>query len=140
MRSILVGLTLLAAAGPARAQMIWGGEYERALRPGTYVPYDGAAYSIRYYDVGPGIYINGDGWRLWYLEYLDRVERARKFGYAPPPPPRYGPYAHHGVVVDEVVVAPEAAEGEPREVIVEETPPMRGRLGLGFVLGRWRNR
>jgi hypothetical protein len=137
MRTILVGVALLAAAAPARAQMIWGGEYERAARPGAYIPYDAEPFSHRYYNIGPNIYINGNGWRLWDLEYFDRVERAYKFGYALPPDPFVGP-PH---IVEERIVAPEGAAAAPAgEPVIEEAAPVRGRIGLGFIFGRFRGR
>jgi hypothetical protein len=78
----------LCLARPVGAQAFGGGELERALRPGAYVPYDGAPFSHRYnYDVGPVLYFNGDAQRLWTLEYLDRVDRAERFGYRMPTPP-----------------------------------------------------
>jgi hypothetical protein len=50
-------------------------------------------FSHRYnYSVGPVLYFNGDARQLWYQDYLDRVDRAERFGYAPPPCPRYTPY------------------------------------------------
>jgi hypothetical protein len=135
MRTILIGLVLLAAATPARAQMIWGGEYERAARPGVYIPYDGEPYSHHYYTQGVGIYINGNGWRLWDVEYWDRVERAYKFGYRLPTP-RYVAHPHlaHPQVVEGVVVEPGEATVEPGETVIEEAP-VRGRF-----FGRWRRR
>ena len=136
MRTILVGIALLAAAAPARAQMIWGGIYERGLRPGAYVPYDGEPYTQRYSGPGPtNIYLNGNGWKLWYLDYLDRADRAYKFGYAPPAPPRYGPQP---VDVDGVIIEPAPEAGEPAPVVIEETQPTRIRIGIGF--GRFRSR
>jgi hypothetical protein len=137
MRTILIGLVLLAAAAPARAQMIWGGEYERAARPGVYIPYDAEPFSHRYYNIGPNIYLNGNGWRLWDLEYFDRVERAYKFGYALPPERFFSPGGH---VVGETVIVPEAAPAASGETVIEEAPPRRGRVGLGFVFGRFRGR
>jgi hypothetical protein len=151
MRTFLIGLAvaataLAATAAPAHAQMIWGGEYERQMRPGAYIPYDAEPWVHRYhFTMGPNIYVNGNGWQLWYLEYLDRVERARKFGYAPPPPPKYGP---HPEVIEGEVIVREVREGEVREgevimpegetVVVEEPRPVRTRFGFGLGLGRFR--
>jgi hypothetical protein len=158
MRTTLLGLALAATAlaataAPAHAQMIWGGEYERAMRPGAYIPHDAEPWSHRYhFTMGPNIYINGNGWQLWHLEYLDRVERARKFGYAPPPPPKYG--LHPDIIEGEVieVVVPEGAAGngvvresvvregvvQEGETIVEEVRPVRTRIGFGLGFGRFR--
>ena len=71
-------------AGAVQAQMIYGGEFERALRPGAYIPWDGMPLSHRAFDPGSIIYLNGNAKHLWYLEYLDRLDRAEKNGYCPP--------------------------------------------------------
>jgi hypothetical protein len=82
----------LALAAPCRAQGIYGGEFERAMRPGAYVPYDGMPFSHRYgYEIGPVFYLNGNASRYTYLEYLDRLDRAERFGYRIPDPPVYRP-------------------------------------------------
>jgi hypothetical protein len=143
MRTILAGLFLAAAASPAHAQMIWGGEYERAMRPGAYVPYDGAPYMQRYnFDYGPGIYpfgFGGSASRLWYMEYLDRVDRAEKFGYAMPHEPYFAahPHAAQPHAVGETVVVPESAQTLPAQTVIEEP---RVRFGFGILFGRWRTR
>jgi hypothetical protein len=82
-------LTLvLSRAG--HAQAISGGEFDRAMRPGAYVPYGGAPYTERYgYEVGPVFYLNQNGRSLWYLDYIDRMDRATRFGYRPPNPPAW---------------------------------------------------
>lgn len=97
----------------SQAQLIGGGESERGLRPGVYVPYDGIPYTQRYsYDHGASfLYLNGDARTLWYLDYLDRADRADKFGYAPPADPFFRP-----------------AQAAPTPV----------RIGLGFGLFRRR--
>lgn len=93
MRNLLFASSLFCvlAMSPAsaRAQFIGGGESERGLRPGAYVPYDGMPYTQRYsYGAGASfLYFNGDARSLWYLDYLDRADRADKFGYRPPPDP-----------------------------------------------------
>jgi hypothetical protein len=92
----------LGLPGDSRAQGLgirWS-EYDRQLAPGASVPYDGAPYSERYgFYAGPAFYFGiGVGWgypntrcvasEFDYIEYIDRVERAEKFGYRIPPPPR----------------------------------------------------
>lgn len=74
---------------PAQAQLgFGGGEAERALRPGVYVPYEGAPFSHRYfYETGSMLYYGFNTRNFSYLEYLDRVDRAEKFGYRIPPDP-----------------------------------------------------
>src|SRR5262249_11834530 len=96
---LLASVCLLGHAGQARAQVIWSGEIDQALRPGAYVPYNGASYFERYsYDPGAFVsisvplYLNRHANRYaQYLDYLDRVDRARRFGRRPPPPPPWLP-------------------------------------------------
>jgi hypothetical protein len=85
----LLGLAVVAGgASAARAQGFGSGEIDRALRPGAFVPHDGASFAHRYqFGTGPILYFNADARRLWYLDYLDREDRAERFGYRPPPPP-----------------------------------------------------
>lgn len=85
-------VALLGMTGTCNAQAIWGGEIERAARPGAYVPHEGVGAATRYgYPDQPVLYFNQDPRRLAYLEYLDRVDRAERFGYRPPPPPKCSP-------------------------------------------------
>ena len=72
------------------AQVITNAEVERGLRfrgPA----YDGKPYTQRYsYGTGSApIYLNGDARQLWYLDYLDRADRAEKFGYRMPIDPYF---------------------------------------------------
>jgi len=91
----LVCVGWYASAGTAQAQVIWGGEAERYFRPGSFVPNDGIPYQIQYgYDTNSSFLQFGatSGSQLRYLDYWDRVERAYKFGYAPPQSPyEYSP-------------------------------------------------
>jgi hypothetical protein len=118
MRMILAGLCLLCAANTTPAQTIRGGDFERYLRPGYNSPSDGQPFSHRYgYDPGmSSFYFHGDAYRLGYLEYLDRVDRAEKFGYCVPYDCRY---EQEAVVVEQVV---------PSET-VSEPPGTQGRYG-----------
>ena len=89
---LLAAFWFLGQSGEARAQVISNGEIERAFRPGAYVPYNGASAFERYnYNPGAFLYINGCSRKLAYLEYLDRVDRAMRFGRRPPPPPPWLP-------------------------------------------------
>ena len=87
---VFLGLAFVSAwaALPevSRAQGISSPDMEGALRPGTYVPHEGAPFSHRYnFSTGPILYFNGQNARtLWYLEYLDREDRAERCGYRPP--------------------------------------------------------
>lgn len=88
-----LGAALLVCAGLtqiASAQVITNGEIERGLRPGA--PNAREPYTARYsYDLGIApFYINGNSSQLYYLDYLDRVDRAAKFGYAMPVDPYFG--------------------------------------------------
>jgi hypothetical protein len=85
--------TFPAAAG---AQTLWNGEMERGMRPGVYVPYDGAPLSQRYaYQTGGFLYFGGSARQLYLMDYLDRLDRAERFGYRPPPDPFRRPPAVH---------------------------------------------
>src|SRR6266540_4310719 len=70
--SVVALAALLVSARSCQAQAIWSGEFERAMAPGAYVPHDG---------VGP----------FTRLDYYDRLDRAQRFGYPPPPPPELWP-------------------------------------------------
>lgn len=93
LRVVLPLLTLGAlAVPPAEAQRrlgFAGGEAERGLRPGVYYPpYDGAPFSHRYhYGTGSALFFGADPGYLTYMDYLDRYDRAVKFGYRIPPDP-----------------------------------------------------
>ena len=82
---------LLGAAAPCHAQALWGGEVQRAFSPGAYVPYDGASFTHRYsYPPQTNLFFNMDSRRIAYLDYIDRLDRAERFGYEKPlPPPTY---------------------------------------------------
>jgi len=98
MRSIpgyfaIIAVTTLATIDTPRldAQHWAGGEYERRTRPGYNVPFDGAPYTQIYnYETGSLLYFGGNPRGLIYQEYLDRVDRAMKFGYRMPDDP-FGP-------------------------------------------------
>ncbi len=98
------------------AQIITNGEIERGVRfrgPA----YDGEPYTQRYnYGLGAApLYLNGDARVLWYLDYLDRADRAEKFGYAMP--------------IDPYFDGPPPAQTVPA-----------GRIFLGGGIGGWRRR
>ena len=128
MRTILVSLCLLCAAADAAAQSISGGDFSRYLRPGYNSPSDGQPFSHRYgYDPGmSSFYLNGNGRQLWYLEYLDRVDRAEKFGYAIP----YDPHFEGAPLVVE--------HAAPDGAVIEAAPISHRRVGIGFGIFRRR--
>jgi len=100
MRSILPSAVLAGAAlagllalpAPGHAQNLqWGADAGRAIRPGVYVPYDGAPFSIRYnYPDSPAL-AGPYGPLWWHLYELDRQERLETFGdrYGPDHPPLF---------------------------------------------------
>jgi hypothetical protein len=70
---------------------ITNAEVERGLRfPGTQ-SWDGEAYTARYsYGLYTApVYIGGNTTNLYYLDYLDRANRAAKFGYPMPVDPYF---------------------------------------------------
>lgn len=78
---LVFGGLSLAAPAACHAQAFWGGEIERALRPGAYVPYDGAGWMERYnYEYGPGFYLGICPQRINTMVQLDREERFAQFG------------------------------------------------------------
>ncbi len=90
-----LGAAVLVCAGVnqlASAQVITNGEYERGLRYGGGVSFDNESYSARYnYSLGnANFYLNGSSKQMVYLDYLDRVDRAAKFGYPMPVDPFFG--------------------------------------------------
>jgi hypothetical protein len=90
--SVLALAALLVPARSCQAQAIWSGEFERAMGPGATVPHDGVSPFVRYnYYAGPALYLNADARRLYLLDYYDRLDRAQRFGYPPPPPPELWP-------------------------------------------------
>jgi hypothetical protein len=74
-----------------RAQSIGHeGNIPRVYGPGPRM-FNDEPFSHRYnYGVSPQFYFNGDARQMWHQEYLDRVDRAERFGYDMPDRPRYG--------------------------------------------------
>lgn len=113
-----LGAALLLFAGVVpnlNAQVITNGEIDRGLRFPHTATQDGEPYTARYsYGLGyPFFYMNGSSTQLRYLDYLDKADRAQKFGYRPPVDPYF----------------PDAA---PQE----QTYPERPRFGLGILRRR----
>jgi hypothetical protein len=118
---ICAALFVLAGAAQfASAQVISSAEIERGLRYRGNAFFDGEPYTQRYsYSTGaPFAYLNGDSRQLWYLDYLDRVDRAEKFGYRMP--------------IDPYFNVPPPSPSEP--VMVHPTV----RTGFGFGIFRRR--
>jgi hypothetical protein len=89
-RGLALALPLLCGAASAQAGplLYWWGNPDRGVQPGAVVPYGGAPFSHRYGYGAPTDFIPVmpvD--QFAYLEYLDRVDRAEKFGYPIPPNP-----------------------------------------------------
>jgi hypothetical protein len=115
--SVCAAFVVLAGATQSlHAQIITNGEIERGLRFGG-TAYDGEPWTQRYsYSLNSApIYLNGNARALWYLDYLDRADRAEKFGYAMPIDPYFEDPAP-------VHIAP------------------AGRAFMGFRFGGWRHR
>lgn len=122
MRKLIAGALLGLAGWTAlvslsHGQGFGGGDYERGLRPGVLTPYDGINSRQRYsYDTGSSVlYFNMSSQYkrdLLYQDYLDKLDRAHKFGYKIP----QDPYVSG------------AADQVSR----------RGRFGLGLGLFGWR--
>src|SRR5207248_3322184 len=74
---------------PAAHAQRWGSpEIDRVYGPGAKVPYDGAPWTYRYNYTYSALYVGGGGGRsLNYADYLDRFDRALKFGYPIPRDP-----------------------------------------------------
>ncbi len=87
-------VTLLATVDMTRAEPIslWGSDASRAVRPGAYVPHDGAPFSHRYNYPEPSLFLWGDYARdFWKIERMEREERLQQFGsrYGPEHPPLF---------------------------------------------------
>jgi hypothetical protein len=90
---------LLSVPHAARAQAAFTNGYlEWGLRPDVpRVPYDGAPYSEKYhtayYNVAP-LMFGASASQLWEMYWLDRIDRAERFGYELPPYVDYGAPVH----------------------------------------------
>jgi hypothetical protein len=91
LRFCAVLVVFCATLPPARAQ-ITSAEIERGLHPypGSRA-YDGEPFTQRYSygTYSPQIYIGGNTRNMYYLDYLDRADRAAKFGYPMPIDPYF---------------------------------------------------
>ncbi len=89
----LCAILFVFAVRPVHAQVITSAEIERGLRyPRGSTPYDGEPFMQRYnYYPGAILYLNGNAAELRYLDYLDRADRAQKFGYRMPADPFENP-------------------------------------------------
>jgi hypothetical protein len=116
-------LTVLAGTQSLHAQVITSGEIERGLRYPATPSYGGEPYTQRYnYGRMDFLYLNGDSRNLYYMDYLDRADRAAKFGYRMPIDPFFE--APHAEIIE-----------QPATVVA---PPVRVYSGFGF--GHWRRR
>jgi hypothetical protein len=121
MQRILAGAVLVLASWAALTddgigQTFSNSQIERALGPGTYVPRDGMSYNEWYsYNTGAFFYPGMNPRQLIYQDYLDRLDRAQKFGYRIPQDPFApgSPYSNAG-------------------------RPGYGRFGMGLGFFRWR--
>lgn len=93
--SLRAGLALgfFFAASVANAQSFSTYELDRYYRGGAYLPFDGMPYTQRYnYGLESGIFYPGyNAQNLIMMDYLDRLDRAEKFGYRTPRDPFLDP-------------------------------------------------
>src|SRR5438093_13596852 len=93
LRALVVSVLLAGAGQAARAQfVISNAEVERSLRPAPYVYFDGVPYTQRYNNATGFLYVGGNSAQLWDQYYLDRIDRAERFGYELPPEPIDSPH------------------------------------------------
>ncbi len=114
MKGIILGLTAMVITGTvtpsAFGQLITDGEIDRGLRYRNTTSWDGKPYTQRYADsVGPYFFLNPNTPQLQYLDYLDRYDRARKFGYPLP----VDPFFPEPVPTPHEVASPEPAVVQP---------------------------
>jgi hypothetical protein len=90
--TVLALVVVCASSSTSRAQSIGDiSNIPRVYGPGARMPND-ESFSHRYnYGISPQLYFNGNARQLWYQDYLDRLDRAERFGYCPPSGPRYWP-------------------------------------------------
>jgi hypothetical protein len=121
----LAGALSLLSSPAAHAQR-WGSpEIDRVYSPGAQVPYDGAPWTYQYNYTYSALYLGSSGRSLAYADYLDRFNRALKFGYPIPRdptlanrPPRIGPDGN-------VVIDPADPNTDPADIL-PSPPPRRG--------------
>lgn len=88
--SLLLAIVVLSlSAGHCQAQFFFPA-FQRYTPQGTYHPSDNAPFSHRYNYGAPIAYFGCGGQNMLAEEYLDRIDRAEKFGYQLPPPPNFG--------------------------------------------------
>ena len=113
-------MLVLYASSFVQAQVVMTSEeIERGLRFPWSGPYGGEPFTQRYsYSTNSGgIYLGGNPRSLYYLDYLDRADRAQKFGYPMPVDPYFETYPD--------------AQADP-------SPPVRGHVFGGFGIFRRR--
>lgn len=108
---LFTAIVLFASAAQfAHAQVITDGYIQRGLTYPGPASHDGEPWTQRYsYTTGAYIFINGDSRQLYYLDYLDRADRARKFGYRMPIDPYFPEFPVEGaqpMPAEPVMVAP----------------------------------
>jgi len=91
-----LALGLFFVASTVDAQSFSNSDIDRYYRGGTYVPHDGMTYTQRYgYGMNGAIFYPGyNAQNLIMMDYLDRLDRAEKFGYAIPRDPFLDPAAN----------------------------------------------
>jgi hypothetical protein len=123
MRRFLPAAVLAVVIGVpshGQAQAIWTPSNPQSWAPGAYQPRNEIPAFERYnYYAGPAWYLGINGRQAAYLEYLDRVDRAERFGRPIPPPPAWlAPQCYRPLVI----VRPSAAKPAPPEEVIELAP------------------
>src|SRR5581483_6273062 len=103
-------------------------------RPGPKDYYQSAPFTHKYnYNTGGIINFNGSTFQTTYFDYLDRFDRALKFGYPIPRDPSLKPRPPYIGPDGTVVVDPADPNTDPADIL-PSPPPAPRRFGL---LRRW---
>jgi hypothetical protein len=127
MRTLLWPVALAGALGllpgSAHAQRFGSAEIDRIYSPGAKVPYDGAPWTYRYnYQTGGIIYLNGSSSSLYYADYLDRFNRALKFGYPIPRDPALAHQPPRQLADGTIVIDPADPNTDPADILARPKP------------------
>jgi hypothetical protein len=135
--ALATGLTL--AHSPAVHAQRWGSDYTDQVyngAPNTYF-YDSAPFTHKYnYNAAGILYLNGNPRQLYYADYLDRFQRALKFGYPIPRDPYFGhTVARPGPDGITNIIDPADPNTDPADIL--PSPPIQRRTGgRGLIFNR----
>ncbi len=130
----LAGALTLAHTSAAHAQR-WGGPViDQVLSPGDKGWWYTEPYTQRYSYGYSALYINGNSRQLRYADYLDKLDRALKFGYPIPRDP-YFTRPPKQMPDGTVVIDPADPNTDPADII--PSPPVQPRTaGRGLFFRR----